>query len=656
MKAEIRIFGEIGWEVSASEFIAAIDQLGEADLDIRINSVGGSVFEGLHIFNRLKMHAGSVTATIEGLAASMASVIAMAASRVEMVESSLMMIHNPATSAWGDQKDLEKAAETLAKIKDVLVDAYLRSGKSREEIATLMDEETWFTAAEAVENGFADIVVSLDDEQGLDIAACLKDHDTSWFAHTPVVVKDKPTVPENVFILMEPKSSVNPAASPATAKEDPDMDPINKAAADAAAAALTADSKRRKDIRNLFAKFPGYEALCNECEDNTSCTFEDARGLLLDAMGKESAEPLTPVPATTTVDARDNFRAGVELALTARAGLAKDDSRNEFRGMSLSEIAKSCAVHAGVDAVNSMRRLDYVGAAFSHSSSDFPYLLENVMNKTLRAAYEEWPSTWQEWADTGEVSDFKQVSRVKLGSFNNLDLVRESGEFKEKTFGEEKETLQATTKGNIFAITRQAIINDDLSGFTRIATMLGRAARRTVNADVYAVLTANATMSDGVALFNASHNNLAGSGTAISATSIGAGKLAMRSQKFATTDDAVLNIMPDILLVPAALEDAALTFITSETDNSQSNSKKPNIYRGTLRVISDPTLDADSATAWYLLSSMNPIVEAVFLDGVQVPFLDSEEGFTVDGVRWKVRLDYGTDSIDFRGGYKNAGA
>lgn len=643
----------------ADDFINELDQLGDADLDIRINSVGGSVFEGLHIFNRLKMHQGKVIATVEGLAASMASVICMAANEVLMVESSMMMIHNPATGAWGDQKDLEKAAETLSKIKETLIDAYLRSGQSREAIAAIMDEETWFTSAEAVEAGFADSVIALDDDQQLDIAACLKDHDTSWFAHAPQVLTQKGTEQVEsapVFILVEPQNSIQTkAASPATSTEAPTMEPTDKAAIEAARTeALANDKARRQGIRSIFAKFEGHDELRESCLDDSDCAIEDARAKLLDAMAKTSEEPIG-APVVTVQDRRVKFMEGATNALLARCNVGSDDTANEFRGMSLAEIAKECAISSGVQSVNSMRKLDYVGAAFSHSTSDFPYLLENVMNKVLRAAYEEWPSTWQSWAETGQVSDFKQASRVKLGSFNNLDLVRESGEFKEKSFGEEKETIQAQTKGNIFAITRQAIINDDLGGFTRIARMMGQAARRTVNADVYGVLTANAAMADGTAIFHADHNNLAGSGTVISAASLSAGKLAMRTQKFASTEDAVLNIVPDILLVPVALEDHAMTIISAETDWSQSNSKKPNIHRNTLRVISDPVLDGDSATAWYLLSGSNPIVEAVFLDGVQTPFLDSEEGFSVDGVRWKVRLDYGTDSIDFRGGYKNAG-
>ena len=348
------------------------------------------------------------------------------------------------------------------------------------------------------------------------------------------------------------------------------------------------------------------------------------------------------------------FVRGVTNALQARAGVAKDNTRNEFRGMSLREIARQCAIRGGVN-VSGMSPLEFVGAAFSHSTSDFPNILENVLGKVLLDAYTSWDPTWNLWAAQGEVSDFKPNSRLKLGSFNNLAPVGESGEFKEFSIGEEKETIQAVTKGNIFAITRQAIINDDLGGFTRIASAMGQAAGRTVNADAYGVVTANAAIADGTALFHADHNNLAGSASALTVTSLSEGKAAMRKQKFTAASDEVLDIRAAYLVVPVALEDKAKTLIASETDPDQANSGKPNIHRNTLSVISDPTLDADSLTAWYLMSASDPIVEVDFLDGVDIPFLESQQGFTVDGIKWKVRLDYGQTAIDFRGAWKNAG-
>jgi len=252
------------------------------------------------------------------------------------------------------------------------------------------------------------------------------------------------------------------------------------------------------------------------------------------------------------------------------------------------------------------------------------------------------------------VPDFKQNSRIRLGSFNSLDVIPEGGEYTSGSFGEEKETIQAQTKGKMISLTRQMIINDDLNGFMRIAGMMGRAAARTVGNDVYGIITDNAALFDGTALFHADHNNLAASGAAPTIVTLGAARTAMRKQMDPDSND-YLDIRPTIIVCGVELEDTINTLMASETDPSQANSRKPNIFRRAFKVIADPRLDA---TEWYLFANPSevPTLEIAFLDGNQTPYLESQQGFTVDGTQWKVRLDYGTTGNDFRGGYKNPGA
>jgi phage major head subunit gpT-like protein len=193
-----------------------------------------------------------------------------------------------------------------------------------------------------------------------------------------------------------------------------------------------------------------------------------------------------------------------------------------------------------------------------------------------------------------------------------------------------------------------------------MAQMLGRAAARTVNADVYGVINTNAAMADGTVIFHADHANLAGTGAAISVATLGAGRSAMRKQTAPGSNATeYLNIMPRSLLVPVTLEDHARSVVTSETNTDTSGSNKRNPIRdwGPLEVVSDPTLDATSTTAWYLVADPMdvPLLEVRFLDGNQTPYVASDEEFLTDAIRWKVRLDYGVAANDFRGGYKNAG-
>ena len=171
-KAEIFIYDEIGGcGVEANQFIQDIEALGEVEqIDLRISSWGGSIVEGNVIFNAIKRHPANVTVYIDGVAASMASVIAMAGDEVLMADNALLMIHNPWTVAVGESKELRKEADLMDKMKSAIINAYSRSNYSTEELEELMDATTWFTADEAMEAGLIDGTV-----EGLKAAASVKE-------------------------------------------------------------------------------------------------------------------------------------------------------------------------------------------------------------------------------------------------------------------------------------------------------------------------------------------------------------------------------------------------------------------------------------------------------------------------------------------------
>lgn len=143
---------------------------GSGDITLWINSPGGDVFAAAQIYNMLMDYPGHVTVKIDGLAASAASVIAMAGSQVEMSPVAMMMIHNPITVAIGDSKEMQKAIDMLAEVKESIVNAYeIKTGLSRNKISRLMDAETWFNAKKAVELGFADSILYTDEKTENDI-------------------------------------------------------------------------------------------------------------------------------------------------------------------------------------------------------------------------------------------------------------------------------------------------------------------------------------------------------------------------------------------------------------------------------------------------------------------------------------------------------
>ena len=206
------------------------------------------------------------------------------------------------------------------------------------------------------------------------------------------------------------------------------------------------------------------------------------------------------------------------------------------------------------------------------------------------------------------------------------------------------------------AITRQTLINDDLDAFTRIPAMYGNSIAQLEPDVVWGIITANPAMADGTALFHANHKNLAGTGAALAVDAVGAARAAMALQT-GLDKKTVLNIRPAFLIVPAALELKAEQLVAQNLVPAATSSVVPQSIR-TLSPISEPRLDAASATAWYLAASPNQIdtIEYAYLEGQQGAYIETRNGFDVDGVEIKCRLDFGAKAIDWRGLYKNPGA
>jgi ATP-dependent Clp protease protease subunit len=142
----------------------------DGDISVWINSPGGDVFAASQIYNMLKEYKGKVTVKVDGLAASAASVIAMAGDEILMSPVAMLMIHNPSTLIWGEEADMVKAKEMLAEVKESIVNAYeLKTSLSRNKISKMMDMETWMSAKKAVELGFADKVLYEDTDSSIPV-------------------------------------------------------------------------------------------------------------------------------------------------------------------------------------------------------------------------------------------------------------------------------------------------------------------------------------------------------------------------------------------------------------------------------------------------------------------------------------------------------
>jgi phage major head subunit gpT-like protein len=295
-----------------------------------------------------------------------------------------------------------------------------------------------------------------------------------------------------------------------------------------------------------------------------------------------------------------------------------------------------------------------------HSTVDFPGLFEDAANKNLRSAYEAAPQTWREISRLVSLSDFKPSRQLQVGDAPALLEILEHGEYTFGTIGEAKESIQLKTYGRMFGITRQALINDDLNAFSEVPAAFGRKARDIESDLAWAQITGNPTMGDGVALFDATtHANYTASGTAISVTSLGVGRAALRKQK-GIDAATLLNLMARYLIVPAALETIADQYLTQITAAlaSSVNPFATGSGRTPLTPIVEPRLDANSATAWYMATdqAQAPVLYHGVLDGQEGPLVTQMEGFDVDGMKFRCRIDVAFKAADWRAIYKNVGA
>ncbi|OEF59286.1 hypothetical protein A1OW_21645 [Enterovibrio norvegicus] len=342
-------------------------------------------------------------------------------------------------------------------------------------------------------------------------------------------------------------------------------------------------------------------------------------------------------------------------ALMARCGYEHDGTEakdNPYVGMTLREMARNALTDRGVGMAGA-NPMQMIAMAFTHSSSDFGQILLDVAHKSLLMGWNNSEETFDKWTLKGQLSDFKTAHRVGLDSFPALRKVRQGAEYKYVTVSDRGESIALATYGEMFNIDRHTIINDDLQALTDIPMMMGEAARATIGDLVYAVLKSNPKMSDNKAIFHADHKNMV-SDAGLSVEQLSAARLLMRQQKSGTRH---LNIRPGFLLVPTALETKAQQIIgSSSVAGADVNAGIINPIQNFAEVIAEPRLDDVASLDWYLTAAKGrDTIEVAYLNGIDTPYIEQQQGFNVDGVATKVRIDAGVAPRDARGMVKGAG-
>jgi hypothetical protein len=462
-----------------------------------------------------------------------------------------------------------------------------------------------------------------------------------------------------------------PEAAPApTGNEPANLAPTNPVTATPSADQIRGEERTRvAAILGLADRFKLDRAFADDLVAR-GVAIEEARRVILDKLASRdergAGHTAISFPAgglDATVTRREAITEAIAHRLAPSANALPDRAR-EYRGMSLVEIARETLQQAGT-ATRGMTANEVVQLALRtsgpHGTSDFPMILANVAGKRLRQAYTTSPRTFERWTRGITTSDFKPLFPTQIGNFPGLLPVMEGAEFSYGTIAESRETYRLATFGRIVALTRQAIVNDDLRAFDRALGTAGMKASDLESGLVYNEILANPLLADGVALFSAAAGRAnQGTAAAITEASITQAIELMTQQREMTpagiTGDQIINNYPRYVLVAPGTRAIEARKIIAQTTPAQASQVNP--YANTFDVIEEARLfNTAGPQRWWLAADPSAIdtIEYCRLEGQSEPFLDQRVGFEVDGVEFKIRHDFAAKAIDFRGLFFNAG-
>ena len=378
-----------------------------------------------------------------------------------------------------------------------------------------------------------------------------------------------------------------------------------------------------------------------------------ARIAIINERAKRDEESAT----ISTISAGENFgglgaqsmREAARDSLLQRAGIAVENPHPQaanLRNVGFTDLARSFLRESG-DLLQAGSPSQLIQRALT--TSDFSAVLEQVTDKSILSAFYNQTPTHFDWSVQRDAAYYRPQHFAGLQDAPALAEVLEGGEYTHGPLVDRKETVNLRKFGRIVSLTWEALARDDLSVFSDIAAQMAAAARSTLADYAYATLQANPDMEDGTALFHADHGNLAATGAAISVDSLDAARLALRNMKGANGH--FRDITPRILLVPESKVGLAQSMV-QPFNPTKTTDIRPS-WLQSLMIVSDPRLTGD---AWYLLGDLaQPAFVRLTLGGNQIETF-KEEGFDIDGTKYKVRCVHGFGAIDAQAAYKNPGA
>lgn len=641
-RAVLSLMGDVGYEITASAVAKALKDAGGVPLTVSLNSYGGDAAMGIAIHNMIARYPGTKTVVVEGIAASAASLIAMAGDEIVMPANAFLMIHEAWGGAMGDADAMRSMAETLDMVSASYRRTYAaRTGKSEDDVAALMAAETWFTADAALEAGFA-TKVSEPAEVRADARRLARFNKVPAALSAPAQVITPPAAPaptatQEVCVTEVPNQAPVQAATPIPA-------PVAQPAAPQAAtlAEIQAIAARAR----LGAEFVVAQL-------GAGATVEAARDAAIDAIAA-AAPVLQPLAIQVLADEGDKFRARAAGAMTAMTlGQNPAEDEREFVAMGLHGIIREILARRGerqVHRLNAEQLAHRVLASGEHTTSDFAGILTNSTNKSLRTMFAAYPNTWSAWVNEIEVADFKTITAASVGQFPEPQTFPEAGPVPAGTVGEEWETYAVQERGVLIGLSFAAIVNDDLNAFNRIIQSASLGAYTALRRRIFGILTANGNMRDGTAIFAAGRGNL-GTAGAMTATALrelyqllAQQVTPTRAQPSAQVPSTGAPLPPPTsmaLLMPPAKFLTGLELVSNLIVPTSAGNALPAEFRSMITPVQEAFLNTGNGP-YYLARtepSMRP-VEVAYLRGRRAPSVTSAEQITTTGITYRMIFNF----------------
>ena len=395
----------------------------------------------------------------------------------------------------------------------------------------------------------------------------------------------------------------------------------------------------------------------------SGASLEETRAWVLQQLRKSCA----PVSVRVERDEGDKFRDAAADAVLMRAGLslsAPSAGAKERIGMSLRDLAIECLQRDGQEDCRRMSAdelYSVMARQFFNPSAAFPSIMDQTIRKSYVNGYEKAGVTFDRWTTKGVLTDFKTTQAGYLvGSAGELLLVPEGGELQHDLPTDHRTpTRKLETYGRQFSMSRQAFINDDIGFLTTIPARYAASARKTINKQVYSLLSKNPKIYDGTALFDKSHGNLIATGTGITSAALQEAILKLQMQR--DQDGDAIIATPAYLVAPVGYGFTIRTILASPTIQTEENTQAVNpLYGMGIEVVEDPTLNVLAGTGaapWFVVAAKDEIktIQVDYLNGQEIPNIRRGEKPGQLGFVWDIYLDWGVSVLDYRGIVKNPG-